>query len=161
MTLNTRTAHTQKQSYRLWSGADDKCKMSHGTYIHRVIYRILNYIIEIYIWNQTGNNNSVISFNTPSWPHQRLPLSNTCMPLGFVAKFGVSVYRTTTNRCQWQWNEFLLSNKVFVSKISRGHRVLSSILIHGRHGDLIPSKYHKYLQDNHKMGVGFHMPITS
>ena len=30
-----------------------------------------------YIWNQTGNNNNIISYNTPSWPHQHL----RCMSL--------------------------------------------------------------------------------
>ena len=27
---------------------------------------------DIYIWNRTGNDKSIISSNTPAWPHQRL-----------------------------------------------------------------------------------------
>ena len=30
--------------------------MSHGTYIHTMIYGILNYAIETYIWNEVGKN---------------------------------------------------------------------------------------------------------
>ena len=38
---------------------------------------MLNYTIEMYIWNETGNNNSITSSNTPAWPHQLL----VCMSL--------------------------------------------------------------------------------
>ena len=38
--------------------------MHNGTYIHIMIYRMLNYTIEMYIWNQTGNYKSIISANT-------------------------------------------------------------------------------------------------
>ena len=31
--------------------------MPHGTYIHNMITRILNYAIEVHIWNQTRKNN--------------------------------------------------------------------------------------------------------
>ena len=41
-------------------------------YIHIMKQRIPNYTIEIYIWNQTGKNNSRISSNTTSLPHQLL-----------------------------------------------------------------------------------------
>ena len=37
MTLNIRTAHTQKQSYRLWWCAADQCTMLRGTHIHIMI----------------------------------------------------------------------------------------------------------------------------
>ena len=73
MTHKTRTARTPKLSYRLWWDAVDQCTMSHFTYIH--IMKILNYTSEMYIWNQTAKNNSIISSNTPSWPHQRMYVS--------------------------------------------------------------------------------------
>ena len=50
-----------KQSYRLRWGASDQCTISHGTYIHIVIYRIMNYKMEVYNWNQAGKNNGIIS----------------------------------------------------------------------------------------------------
>ena len=34
--------------------------------------RILNYTIAIYIWNQAGKHNSIMSSNTLSWTHQLL-----------------------------------------------------------------------------------------
>ena len=46
MTQHQDSAHPKKQSYRLWLGAADQCTMSHGTYIHIKIYRILNYTTE-------------------------------------------------------------------------------------------------------------------
>ena len=58
--VNVMTTYTPKQSYRLWWGAADQCTMSHGTYIHIMIWGILNYTIKMYIWNQTGKN-SIIS----------------------------------------------------------------------------------------------------
>ena len=33
----------------------------------------VNYTIEMYIWNQTGNNKSIISSNTPAWPQPHIP----------------------------------------------------------------------------------------
>ena len=33
---------------------------------------LMNYTIETYIWKQSGKNNSIISSNTSSWPHQLL-----------------------------------------------------------------------------------------
>ena len=41
MTLDTKTSHTPKQSYRMWWGAADQYTMSHGTYSHIMIQRIL------------------------------------------------------------------------------------------------------------------------
>ena len=65
------------QSCRLWWGAADQCTMPHGTYIQIMIYRLLNYTIEMRIWNQTGKNNSILPSNTPSWSYQLLK----CMSL--------------------------------------------------------------------------------
>ena len=45
-----------------------QCTMSHGTYIRRMP----DYTIEIYIWNQTEKNKSIISSNKASWRHQPL-----------------------------------------------------------------------------------------
>ena len=67
----------KKQSYRLWSGAADQWIMLHGTFIHIMIWMILNYTTEMYTWKQEGNTNSVKSSNTPAWPHQLL----VCMSL--------------------------------------------------------------------------------
>ena len=52
MTLNSGTAHTQTSPLDYYGFAADQCTMSHGTYIH-----IINYAIEMYIWNQTGKSN--------------------------------------------------------------------------------------------------------
>ena len=49
MTLNTTTAYIQKQYYRLWWGAVDEWQMSHSTYIHIMVQRIMKYAIEIYM----------------------------------------------------------------------------------------------------------------
>ena len=41
--------------------------MSHGTYIHTMIYGIQNYAIETYIWNEVGKNEQqYLTSNTPS-----------------------------------------------------------------------------------------------
>ena len=66
------SAHPKKQSCGQWWGAADQCTMSHGTLIYIMIYRNLNYTTGIYMWNQAGKNNSIISLNAPSWPHQLL-----------------------------------------------------------------------------------------
>ena len=67
----------EEKSYRPWWGAADQWTMSRGTYIHVMIERILNYTTEMYTWNQTGNNNSIKSSNTPAWLQQLL----VCMSL--------------------------------------------------------------------------------
>ena len=67
----------RNHSYRLCWGAADQFTMPHGTYIHAMIYGNLNYTIKMCIWNQIGNNNSIIRSNTSSWPHQLLE----CMSL--------------------------------------------------------------------------------
>ena len=59
------------------SDAADHCTMWHGTYIHIIMKRILNPTIQIYIWNRTGKNNTIVSPDTLSWPHQLL----VCMGL--------------------------------------------------------------------------------
>ena len=36
---------------------------------------MLNYTIEMYIWNQTGKKNSILSSNTPAyWSHFHIPI---------------------------------------------------------------------------------------
>ena len=47
-TQHQNSAHPKKLSYRLWWGATDQCTRSHGTYIHIMIYIILNYTTEMY-----------------------------------------------------------------------------------------------------------------
>ena len=60
--------------------------MSHGSCIHTIIQRIENYPIEIYIGNQAGKNNTIISSDTPSWPHQLLVLVKG---VAFVKPLGI------------------------------------------------------------------------
>ena len=76
MTLNTRTTHTQKQSYRLWFGAADQCTMAHGTNKHIMIWRMLNYTTESTL--ETRQETIIVSKQpTPTGSHQPL----VCMPL--------------------------------------------------------------------------------
>ena len=49
-----------KNSQIDWWGAADQWTMSHGTHIHNMIWGMLNYTNDMYIWNQTGINNSII-----------------------------------------------------------------------------------------------------
>ena len=60
MTPNTRTARPQKTVYRLWRGT------------HIMIWRVLNYTIEIHKWNQAGKNNNIALSGTPSQPQTAL-----------------------------------------------------------------------------------------
>ena len=65
--------------------------MSHDVR-HFMIWRKLNYTVEMHILYQTGNNNSIIAFITPAWPHQRLVCVSHSMSFISITKIATMMY---------------------------------------------------------------------
>ena len=78
--INKRTHNeTQQQNNALrqnspinYDGVQLTNEQCHMVPIFMLLLKMLNYTIRIYTWNPTGKNKSIISSNTPSWPHQLL-----------------------------------------------------------------------------------------
>ena len=94
------------------------CSKSHGTNIHIMWQRILNYTIEIYNSNWAEKNETIVSSDTLSWSHQFL----VCIYICLLGRYYVNYLEYSYNT--WYVYNNNLSAQTRTKVIRREHIIL-------------------------------------